>query len=254
MSDDLFYMPGEPEYNPNDPNKPRTTSEPIANVDGVSSNHLKDLGRVAGEMPGTVAGIRNRMQMLSSGLMSDHANRGRENLKRLLGDDNVPITDFRREEIFPESDLQVKYDTNKEFPELKVQNYMVDVHLPGEDVVADYIAVDAEVSLAALKFDKTLQDQYLSLPSDNVNHPKHYNQYEGFEVIDVAKQLRSPDGDAGSNYFRGNVFKYLARAGWKVPDTSRKEQIEKEIEDLEKAKFYLQAEIDRLYQKAEDAE
>lgn len=75
-----------------------------------------------------------------------------------------------------------------------------------------------------------------ALSEDVVNHPKHYNQYTGFEVIDVAEQLRAPDGTG--NYNRGNAFKYLSRAGWKNPD--------KHVEDLEKAKFYIQREIDRL--------
>lgn len=71
---------------------------------------------------------------------------------------------------------------------------------------------------------------------DAVNHPTHYNQYEGFEVIDVAEQLVGPDGKSGFNL--GNAFKYMARAGYKNPD--------KRVEDLEKAKFYIQREIDRI--------
>lgn len=72
--------------------------------------------------------------------------------------------------------------------------------------------------------------------TEQVVHPDHYNQYEGFEVIDVCEQLRSPDGTG--NFNRGNAFKYLARAGWKNPT--------KEVEDLEKAVFYLQREIERI--------
>lgn len=71
---------------------------------------------------------------------------------------------------------------------------------------------------------------------DVVNHPKHYNQYEGFEVIDVCEQLIGPDGKSGFNL--GNAFKYIARAGWKNPETH--------VEDLEKAAFYIQREIQRL--------
>ena len=71
---------------------------------------------------------------------------------------------------------------------------------------------------------------------DAVNRPSHYTQYEGFEVMDVCTQLRSADGSG--NWFRGNVFKYLARAGWKNPT--------KELEDLEMAAHYLQREIDRI--------
>lgn len=72
--------------------------------------------------------------------------------------------------------------------------------------------------------------------SDSVNHPNHYNQYRDFEVIDVCEQLVGPDGKSGFNL--GNAFKYIARAGWKNP--------EKHVEDLEKAKFYIQREIDRI--------
>lgn len=74
------------------------------------------------------------------------------------------------------------------------------------------------------------------MTEEAVNHPNHYNQYDGFEVIDVAEQLVGPDGKSGFNL--GNAFKYIARAGWKNPD--------KQVEDLEKAKFYIQREIDRL--------
>jgi len=72
--------------------------------------------------------------------------------------------------------------------------------------------------------------------SEQVKHPSHYNQYQGFEVIDVCVQLVGPDGKSGFNL--GNAFKYIARAGWKNPDNH--------IEDLEKARFYLHLEIERL--------
>jgi hypothetical protein len=56
--------------------------------------------------------------------------------------------------------------------------------------------------------------------------PDHY-QYPGFEVIDLTEQL---------NFCRGNVVKYVARAGRKTD----------ELEDLYKARWYLDREIDRL--------
>lgn len=64
---------------------------------------------------------------------------------------------------------------------------------------------------------------------DNVNHPSHYNQYKGVEVIDLTEQM---------NFNRGNAVKYICRAGFKDP--------EKELEDLEKAKWYLDREINRI--------
>ena len=61
----------------------------------------------------------------------------------------------------------------------------------------------------------------------NVSHPSHYNQ--GIEAIDVIESW-------GLNFSLGNVIKYTLRAPYKG----------KEIEDLEKAKWYLEREIIRL--------
>lgn len=65
---------------------------------------------------------------------------------------------------------------------------------------------------------------------DNVNHPSHYNQYRGLEIIDLAEQM---------NFNRGNAVKYIARAGFKGGP-------EREIEDLEKARWYIDREIARV--------
>lgn len=63
---------------------------------------------------------------------------------------------------------------------------------------------------------------------DPVNHPKHYTSHpSGIECIDVVEHL---------NFCRGNAIKYIWRAGEKG----------KEIEDLEKAAWYIQREIERL--------
>lgn len=64
---------------------------------------------------------------------------------------------------------------------------------------------------------------------DVVNHPSHYTAYKGVEVIQLTEQM---------NFNRGNAVKYIARAGLKNPDT--------EIEDLEKARWYIDREIKRL--------
>lgn len=65
---------------------------------------------------------------------------------------------------------------------------------------------------------------------DNVNHPSHYTDGK-IEVIDYIE-------DKQLNYHRGNAIKYISRAGKKNP--------EKEIEDLKKACWYINREIDRL--------
>lgn len=67
---------------------------------------------------------------------------------------------------------------------------------------------------------------------DNVNHPSHYN-LGGIEVIDAIEAW-----GFGEGFNRGNAIKYIARAGKKDPET--------ELEDLKKARWYIQREIDRV--------
>ena len=65
---------------------------------------------------------------------------------------------------------------------------------------------------------------------DMVNHPPHYNDHpSGVECIQITRWFPSN---------RGNAIKYIWRAGDKDPD--------KEIEDLKKAVFYLNDEINRM--------
>ena len=64
--------------------------------------------------------------------------------------------------------------------------------------------------------------------SDPVNHPAHYTAFP-VEVIELTECL---------NFCRGNIVKYVARAGVKNPAT--------ELEDLEKARWYIEREISRL--------
>ena len=61
-----------------------------------------------------------------------------------------------------------------------------------------------------------------------VNHPKHY-AYSKFEPKDVIREW-------GLNFNLGNAVKYIARAG-------RKDDI---VQDLEKAKQYLEFEIEAI--------
>ena len=70
----------------------------------------------------------------------------------------------------------------------------------------------------------------MSAPAvEAVNHPAHYNA-GGVEAIDVIEAW-----DLG--FCLGNVVKYLARAGKKSPATT--------VEDLKKARWYLDREISR---------
>jgi len=67
---------------------------------------------------------------------------------------------------------------------------------------------------------------------NNVEHPDHYN-VGGIEVIDAIEAWAFGEG-----FNRGNAIKYIARAGRKDPL--------KEVEDLKKARQYIDFEIARL--------
>ena len=61
----------------------------------------------------------------------------------------------------------------------------------------------------------------------NVSHPSHYNQ--GIEAIDIIESWNL-------NFSLGNAIKYILRSPYKG----------KQIEDLEKARWYIDREINRL--------
>lgn len=64
--------------------------------------------------------------------------------------------------------------------------------------------------------------------SDSINHPAHYNAGK-IEVIDAIE-------DWGLGFHEGNVVKYVARAKHKG----------RELDDLKKARWYLDRAIQRL--------
>jgi len=66
--------------------------------------------------------------------------------------------------------------------------------------------------------------------NDKINHPTHYTDGK-IEVIDYIE-------DKKFNYHLGNAIKYISRAGKK----------DDYVQDLEKAKWYINREIER-YQK-----
>ncbi len=63
---------------------------------------------------------------------------------------------------------------------------------------------------------------------DPVNHPKHYTEHpSGVECIEITEHM---------NFNVGNAIKYLWRAGLKG----------EQVEDLRKARWYIDREIARL--------
>ena len=71
----------------------------------------------------------------------------------------------------------------------------------------------------------------MQVKKEEVNHPDHYLQSTGFEVIDVIEAWNL-------NFCLGNAVKYIARAGIKNPEKKR--------QDLEKAVWYIERVIESL--------
>ena len=74
------------------------------------------------------------------------------------------------------------------------------------------------------------RDKARELDKEKVNHPDHYNsgQYEVVDVID--------DAGFGEGFCLGNALKYILRAKHK----------ENYVEDIKKAKWYLEYLIQRI--------
>lgn len=77
----------------------------------------------------------------------------------------------------------------------------------------------------------------INMKKEAISHPSHYLSDSGIEAIDAIEAW-----DLGKGFNRGNAVKYICRAGIKDPS--------KEIEDLEKAAWYINREIERLKKEA----
>lgn len=76
---------------------------------------------------------------------------------------------------------------------------------------------------------------YLMNNENKVSHPSHYTWLKdlcGIEVIDITRHM---------NFNLGNVIKYTLRAGHKSEEGYS--DVEKALEDLKKAQWYLNDEI-----------
>ena len=97
-----------------------------------------------------------------------------------------------------------------------------------------YLEQDIEVNESDLKdvgaepIDTNMEEEVVE--NDPVNHPLHYTDTK-IEVMDYIE-------DKGFNFALGNAVKYISRAGRKDKN--------KTIEDLEKSRWYLNREIERL--------
>lgn len=85
-------------------------------------------------------------------------------------------------------------------------------------------------------FEYADKDLFVEKKEDNVNHPKHYTSHpSGIECITITRHYC---------FAIGNAIKYLWRAGLKK-DASLEDK-QKEIEDLEKAIWYIKDRIKQL--------
>lgn len=64
---------------------------------------------------------------------------------------------------------------------------------------------------------------------DKKINPDYYTRFDGAEVIDISEHL---------SFCLGNVVKYCSRAGFKDDNSA--------VQDLKKARWYLDREISRL--------
>ena len=70
--------------------------------------------------------------------------------------------------------------------------------------------------------------------NDPVNHPKHYTEHpSGVECIEITEHM---------NFCVGNAIKYLWRSGLKG----------EQVEDLRKARWYIDREIARILNNADE--
>lgn len=81
---------------------------------------------------------------------------------------------------------------------------------------------------------------------DNVNHPSHYTWLKdkcGIEVIDITRHM---------NFDLGNAIKYILRAGRKPIVTENKSDFyAAKIQDLKKAIWYINDELEQLIKEKE---
>jgi len=82
-----------------------------------------------------------------------------------------------------------------------------------------------------------IKEEEKKIEYDAVNHPSHYTEGRQYEPIKVIQ-------DWELDFCLGNTVKYISRAGRK--SSAAISDIEKEIQDLEKARFYLNYRIKEL--------
>ena len=122
----------------------------------------------------------------------------------------------------------------------KAQVHLIDARLNNDEEGKKSAISEMETAMCnAMQLLKCLIDRNdKEQNTDNVNHPQHYTWLKelcGIEVIDITRHM---------NFCCGNALKYILRAGHKK-DASLTDT-EKQIEDLNKAIWYIHDEIKRI--------
>ena len=128
---------------------------------------------------------------------------------------------------FPGVNVEVCHKCAKYIDRMMSKRFKVMSILDDEPLMINAENVDAE------KFKKIMSEPrpiFLDTVNDPVNHPSHYIQ-GGIETIDVIEAWEL-------DYLLGNCVKYISRAGKKDPS--------KTVEDLKKARWYLDREIAKM--------
>lgn len=145
-----------------------------------------------------------------------------------------PETAFRELYLSSKDVADLIYDLEEEF----------DMHHPSHNyseikTVADLLKVFGIAPACDTGSPEELEAVKQAMDEDvapeRVNHPQHYALPNGLEAIDIARHL---------SFNLGNVVKYVVRAGRKSEQGLSNS--EKRLEDLKKALFYLQDEINHL--------
>lgn len=153
-----------------------------------------------------------------------------------------PVFELKEEEMTLGDDIGTadamkklsRSDSLSEDEDVKARNYIQDL-LDGKSPNAVMFAAMTEGLEVSQSGSEIFIGSYsyilpVETKDDPVNHPSHYTQYNGLEVIQLTEQM---------NFNRGNAVKYICRAGFKGDAST-------EVQDLEKAAFYIAREIERL--------
>ena len=102
--------------------------------------------------------------------------------------------------------------------------------LTGEEFLKNAITATQVIKNAGFSFLAKEKENPMTKPNDPVNHPSHYTSHpSGVECIEITRHM---------TFNIGNVIKYVWRSGLKEGQPS--------LQDLQKARWYLDDEIKRI--------